>query len=207
MKIHDISMIIDESTVTYPGDMKVTIHQVKNVAQDRWNLSGITLGAHTGTHIDTTLHIANDRESAAEIDLSRCYGECIVLDLQDVPLGSEIQPSDFQKANQRLESFKDRIILLKTSNSSLGYREYRDDWVSLSLNAAEFLRNQQIKAVGIDSLTIGNLQTHQALLFHEILIYEGLDLHSILPGSYQFIGFPLKIATEGSFVRAVLIEQ
>ena len=66
---------------------------------------------------------------------------------------------------------------------------------------------KKIKAVGIDYLSIGDIDIHKLLLKNEILIHENLDLFQIVPNRYLFFGFPLKIeAAEGAPVRAVLFQ-
>jgi arylformamidase len=207
MKIHDISMLIDEQIITYPGDMGVSIQQIKKIPQDEWNLTGITLGVHTGTHLDSPLHVAANEKGIPEIDLKQCFGEAIVVDLTSVRLGESITAAHFEELLRKGVVFQDKIVLLKTQNSSVGYVEFREDWVGLDLSAADFLCKQKIKAVGIDSLTIGEKDPHQRLLLSGIVIYEGLVLEHIIPKSYTFAGFPLKLQAEGAFVRAVLIED
>ena len=207
MKIHDISMLINEKIITYPGDMEVKIHHIKNAEQDEWNLTGITLGSHTGTHLDTPLHIADQKPNIAEIDLKQCYGSALVLDFTEIPFGKSISFENFDKKKLNNEVLHDQIILFKTINSKLGFRQFRDDWVFLSAEVAEFLVSKKIKAVGIDALTIGPRDTHEILLNDNLLIYEGLNLKKIHAGKYVFIGFPLKMETEGAPVRAVLVED
>lgn len=207
MRIYDISMQIDENTIIYPGDMKVKIHKVKSSESDQWNLSELCLGAHTGTHLDTPLHVANEELNASEIALEKCCGQALVLDLTHISLGELITKNDIEETTKEFGGISGKIILLKTMNSKYGYREFRSDWVELSLEAAKFLTEKGIKAVGIDCLTIGEYSIHRELLLHGILVYEGLVLQEIHPKQYFFAGFPLKLVTEGSFVRAVLIDQ
>lgn len=207
MKIYDISMVIDENIITYPGDMKVKVHHLKTAEAEDWNLTGITLGSHTGTHVDSPSHIQSGRMTINEIDLHQCYGAAMVLDLEHISMGHGITKMDLIEKLPKEGSLENMIVLLKTQNSKYGYTQFRDDWVWLSEQGATFLNTQHIKAVGIDALTIGPLQTHHTLLLNNILVYEGLNLTEISPGTYTFIGFPLKIKTEGSPIRAVLLEN
>ena len=50
--------------------------------------------------------------------------------------------------------------------------------------------------------------THKLLLAEDIIILEGLELKDIEEGKYQLVALPIKLkGTEGSWVRAVLIEE
>ena len=51
------------------------------------------------------------------------------------------------------------------------------------------------------------MRSHLIIYKSGIVIYEGLVLGHIIPKSYTFAGFPLKLQAEGAFVRAVLIED
>jgi len=207
MKFYDISLQLDESLVIYPGDMTVKLQQLKNVEKDQWNLTGLSLSTHSGTHVDTDLHISASGKPVSEIELERCYGKALVVDLNDTSLGESISVQQLKSQLPSPQNCKNLIILFKTGNSKVGYKSFHEDWVDLSSEGAEYLNRCQIKAVGIDSLTIGSYETHRALLLHRILVYEGLDLSAVEPGEYLFVGFPLKIKAEGGMVRAVLIQE
>ena len=86
-------------------------------------------------------------------------------------------------------------------------KEWRTDNIIMDVDAAKFLSELKVRAIGIDYLTIGPKETHEQLLNSYILVYESLNLEFIQAGDYYFIGLPLKISTEGSPVRAVLIED
>lgn len=87
---------------------------------------------------------------------------------------------------------------------------FNEAFISLSPEAAAWLVEKGVKAVGTDGPSIdrfhsGNHPTHLTLMKHDILIYENLALKDIQPGTYTFYGFPLLIEHgEASPVRAVL---
>jgi arylformamidase len=61
------------------------------------------------------------------------------------------------------------------------------------------------RAVGIDSLSIGDSETHRILLGGGVWIIEGLDLSAVLPGHYHLVCLPLKIeGADGAPARALL---
>jgi len=56
MEIIDISRTISGGMEVYPGDPKVTIEVVKTIDNDGSLLSKISMGLHTGTHMDAPAH-------------------------------------------------------------------------------------------------------------------------------------------------------
>jgi arylformamidase len=205
MKIYDISMEIKEGMLTYPGDPEV---RIKKIPKSASNLSELTLGSHTGTHVDVKRHINNKGLGVDRIPLEKCIGPCKVLDLTKTKFGDGIRPVDL--ANFSIK--KNDIILLKTKNSSIKNKKFRKDFVYLTEEGAEFLVNKKIKAVGIDYLSIqkyhtGSCAAHCVLLDKNVLIFEGINLSKVRPGKYTFIGLPLKIKEgDGSPIRAILVE-
>lgn len=205
MKIHDISMTISEGMIVYPGNPMVKIRIVSRVPKDATQKSEITFGSHTGTHIDARCHVFENDVGADKVPLESLYGGCKVLDLtkcRDKITAEDLQKHDIKKGD---------IILLKTSNSLRGYRQFYKDYVYIDDSAAQYLAGKKVKTVGIDYLSVkqlGNRQsrTHQ-ILIGNMAVFEGLDLGRVKPGKYVFAGLPLKIKDcDGAPARAVLIE-
>ena len=55
-KIYDISMQITEKMMVYPGDPKPKLEWIEKMPKFSSNLTRLTMGAHTGTHVDTPKH-------------------------------------------------------------------------------------------------------------------------------------------------------
>jgi len=112
------------------------------------NESILTLGSHTGTHVDSRLYLREGREVTASLPLDSFYGKCRVIDLvhveekihrQDLE-GFQIDPGD--------------IVLLKTRNSTLGYVKFLENYVHLKMDAAEYLVEAGVKTLGFDYLRV-----------------------------------------------------
>jgi len=196
-------VLLDEKMLIYPGDITTRIRKTQDIKTNGWNVSELYMSTHSGTHVDTLLHIMDDKDGVENIPLEKCIGECQVIDLTKIPFGECIKA-------EHLKDFsieKNNIILIKTRNSTLDRKEFYDDFIYLSENAAEYLIKKDIKALGFDYLSIGSKMTHKILLINGVNIYENLDLKKIKPKKYIFIGLPLKIKAEGSPARVVLIEN
>ena len=139
----DVSLPITEEMVVYPGNPRPSIQKYASVPKDKVNESILTLGSHTGTHVDSRLHIREGKEGVDALPLESFYGKCRVFDLTH--LEDEIHSQD-------LEGFKispGEIVLLKTRNSTLGYMKFLENYVHLKMDAAEYLVNAGIKTLGI----------------------------------------------------------
>lgn len=206
MIIYDISWPISHSTTAYKDRKTVEFKPIKSFDRDNVRESLITLGAHTGTHIDAPSHFQKEGATIDQLDLSRVIGACKVFDMSSVSDGItqdhlenlDIQPHD--------------IVLFKTRNSALGSTDnFNAQFVFLEASGARYLAQRKVKAVGIDYLGIERGQvghlTHNTLFTHGITIIEGLRLGHVKQGSYFLCCLPLALmGLEAAPARAVLIE-
>jgi len=192
----------------WPGEPRVIIKQTSAIAEgDEANVSHLSLGAHTGTHVDAPLHFIADGVSLDKIPLDHFIGDAVVVEILNVDLITE---KDIKKATDL--NFNSRVIF-KTRNSQIwvqGENNFQEDFVALSPDAAEYLVNMESKLVGIDYLSIAPYSdsnpTHEVLLRAGIPILEGLDLSNISPGTYSLFCLPLNIiGVEGAPARAILV--
>ncbi|MFO7597504.1 MAG: cyclase family protein [Desulfocurvibacter africanus] len=203
MRIIDISMEIHADMVVYPGDPAPRFEQLSTLAEGEMNVSLLTMGSHTGTHVDAQLHISDQGRSVADLPLDSLYGPCEVLDLTGA--GRVIHAKHLQGQDIDYGS----IVLLKTRNSLEQYESFREDYTYLSEDAAQYLVDKGLRTLGIDYLSIeaqeGSGRVHE-LLVQRMTVFESLYLKDVQPGRYIFCGLPLKLRTDGAPVRAILIE-
>ncbi|MDY6930838.1 MAG: cyclase family protein [Halobacteriota archaeon] len=206
MELIDITLPISESMLIYRGDPEVKIEQVKNIDVHGVKLSKISMGLHSGTHVDSPSHFLKDAESIDSLNLKSFVGDAKVFDLTSVEKSiEESDLSDFEIENGD-------IVIFKTTNSNLYKTDtFTKDFVHIGLSAAEYLVKKKVKTVGIDYLSIeksGSKEhpVHKLLLSNGVIIVEGLDLRDVMPGDYTFFCLPLKIeGVEASPARCVLI--
>jgi arylformamidase len=204
MKIIDISMEIHPDMIVYPGNPPPRIEQYQEVEEAGVNESTLILGSHTGTHVDSQLHIETGGGSVAELPLESFYGPCMVLDMTEK--GKEIS-SDLLREHDISAGL---ILLLKTENSLKGYDHFRKDYAHLTEDGAVYLVECGVKTIGVDYLSVEPF--HNGGKIHDILIrsmtvFEGLDLRKVSAGPYIFAGLPLRINADGAPARAILIVQ
>jgi len=202
----DISIPIREAMAHWPGDPPISIKRIGDMEQgDTANMSVISMGTHSGTHVDAPIHFVKDGKGVDTIPLDTVVGKARVIEIKDQ---ESIKPEEL--LGHRIRSGE--RILFKTHNSSHIWHkdEFVEDFVFISDAAADFLVDRGIRLVGIDYLSVGSIKyggsyVHQKLLNGGIWIIEGLNLSRVTPGKYDLICLPLRIvAGDGAPARAIL---
>jgi len=209
MKIFDISVSIKPELPTWPGDPGIVLERISKMEDGaNANVTHMSLGVHTGTHVDAPFHflgaVANTVES---LSLEALIGPATVVYLPDTDL---ITAQDLKRADLPQGALR---ILFKTRNSNIwhsGETQFQENFVALSADASEFLVERGVVLVGVDYLSVApfkdSVPTHRILLEAGIVALEGLDLSGIEPGDYQLICLPLKIdGSDGAPARAILV--
>lgn len=200
--IIDISIPIQEGMITYPGNPEVKIVRHRGATSVH---SEITLGSHTGTHIDAPSHVFAKGKALDSFPFSYFIGPCRVLDFSAAKDAITIQ--DLRKHGIK----KGERILAKTKNSTRGFKKFYSDYIYLDGDAADYLAEKGILLFGIDSLSVkkrggSDLRPHSSLLRKNIPIVEGLNLAEVKEGKYYLSCLPLAFnKLDGSPARAVLV--
>lgn len=205
-RIFDISLPLSETTIIYPNNVPLKIETHAHMPESTTHLSKITMGTHTGTHVDAPMHAVLEAASLDQIPLENFIGICRVVDATHRMAGESVKKEDLGDvvAGERL--------LIKTSNSVRGFDHFYDDYVYLDGDAADWLAYIGVQLVGIDYLSIKqrgskDQRPHTCLLEKNIPIIEGINLNHISAGRYEIICLPLKfIGVEGGPARVILRE-
>ena len=202
----DISLPLRDAMVHWPGDPPVSIRRVKDIEQgDTVSLSVISMGAHSGTHLDAPIHFVKKGKGVDDIPLDTVVGRARVIEIKDP---ESIKPEELAGHHIR----RGERILFKTQNSSSAWQTnvFVEDFVFISDAAADFLVDRGVRLVGVDYLSVGSFKhggsnVHSTLLSGGVWIIEGLNLSNVTPGNYDLICLPLRIvAGDGAPARAIL---
>ena len=203
MALHDVSIPIHPGMVIYHDNPGVEIELDSAISRGATaNVSKLTMGAHTGSHVDGPSHFYDGRRGADSLPLDAMIGPALVLELPDVQ-GATITGEDLRMAAIPVGTER---LLLKTRNSQLWDRtEFTRDFLRLDGSAADHALELGIRLIGIDYLSIGDPDAHLALLGAGVVALEGLDLRGIEPGEYELLCLPLRVIdTDGAPARVVL---
>ncbi len=202
----DVSVPLRNGMVHWPGDPPVRITRTTDVAQgDRATVSRVSMGSHTGTHMDAPRHFLRRGKGIDRMPLTATIGPARVLAIRD-PVA--ITPEELRR--HRIHAGE--RVLFKTRNSARCWRTARfvTDFVFLSRPAAAYLAAKRLRAVGVDYLSVGGYKkdgadVHRILLRAGIWIIEGLNLSGVRPGTYELCCLPLRMADgDGAPARAAL---
>ncbi len=202
----DVSVPLRSGMVHWPGNPPVSIERMLDIERgDVANVSKLSMGAHTGTHMDAPLHFFRTGKGLDTMPLTATIGRARVIEIRDpesIKL-EELRPYQIQRRER---------VLFKTRNSTRCWHtdDFVEDFVYISQEAARYLAVQQVQTIGVDYLSVGGfftdgVETHHALLEAGIWIIEGLNLSKVEPGIYELICLPLKIKeSDGAPARAIL---
>ena len=213
MRVHDVTLALRSDMPMWPGEPGPRIEPLKRIARgDSSNVSLLTLGDHTGTHVDPPAHFLDGGAGVDRMPLEALVGECQVAayDEDEHITGAWLESAAFRPGIER--------ILFKTQNSGRwadAAAPFDEDFIALDETAAHWLIRRGIRLVGVDSLSVepfgsGKIghPVHLALLRANAVIVEGLDLSAVTPGIYEIVCAPLKIAGgTGAPARVFLIER
>lgn len=205
---HDVTLDFSPDTPIYPGDPEVNITEHMSISNgDIANVSILTFGSHTGTHIDAPKHFVDSGPAVDELPLEHFIGKAKVFEVKDKDAITEddLKGFDIQRGD---------LILLKTRNSAIiRNNEFDTGFAYVTAEAARYLAYIGIKTLGYDYFSIEeygskDFGAHLALLGKGAVLIEGLDLGDIRPGEYEMVALPVKIKNgNGSPVRVILMEE
>ncbi len=200
MKIYDITRDLSEDAVLYPGDVRPRFRQIDN---GQYRVTEMTLGSHTGTHIDAPSHYLEGGLTVDEITPGVLVGPAQVLDCNDV--NEVIGPGHLAG---RLTGT--RTLLLKTWFSER--QQFELGYPALSLEAAQVIVDAGITCLGTDAPSIEEYNcdgsVHRRLLGSGMVVLELLDLSAVPEGEYFMTALPMRLkGADGSPVRAILWER
>ncbi len=205
-RIYDLSIPLRSGGLIYPGNPEVSIEPQQSMSKGAGaNVSRISFGSHSGTHVDAGKHFFDDGQTVDQISLDLLVGPAILIAVDEslAAVGARDLEQHGLNGHKR--------VLIRTRNSGfLLDTEFHRDYTFLAPDGAEYLVSLGVELVGIDYLSIeqfhsGHHRTHKTLLGAGVVIVEGLALIEPPPGTYEFICLPLRIAgLDGAPARAVL---
>jgi arylformamidase len=202
----DISVTIRDGMVHWPGDPPVHIERVQDLSRgDSHSLSNLSLGSHSGTHVDAPSHFFKGAAAIDDMLPGVMLGPARVIEIIDT---ESIKPDEVSRHALR----RGERVLFKTRNSMLWHRTsvFAEDFVHITLGAAEYLADRGVSVVGVDYLSVGGYhqdggEVHRTLLEAGIWLIEGLDLSTVEAGWYELACLPLKIERgDGAPARAAV---
>jgi len=173
----DFTKTMKNGMKVFDGDPVFCAKRHATIAEIGCNLHSLSMGTHTGTHLDVPFHFIENGKTVDELPLSLFTGSAEVVTLKNI-------------------TYPDcEFLIVYTNKSHIPY------------DVAEEIIKRGYKGIAIDTDSIdsdGNV--HRLLLQNEIIIFENLDnLEYNIEKKGTFHACPLKLyGCDGSPVRAYL---
>ncbi len=210
MEIYDVTVRLRGGMATYAGEGPgpvLDFHSLMSEGQSA-NVSALSLGSHTGTHVDSPHHFLDNGVTVEQIPVEYMVGPCYVMGYEG---DGHISAADLEAAG--IPGGTSRL-LVKTKNARfLDDDAFHAEFIGLDDDAGPWLVGRGIVLIGIDYMSIERFHTpthavHKALLEAGAVILEGLDLRRVVPGEYFLVCAPLPVAgADGAPARVFLFDE
>jgi kynurenine formamidase len=210
-KLIDLSHIIFDGLITYKGLPAPIICDYLSREKSRglyetgteFQIGKIEMVTNTGTYIDCPFHRFEHGADLAEVSLEQFANlDAITINACNV---TTIGPEFFKGKDVRSKA----VIVFTGWSKHWNTAAYFENHPYLTADAAQYLKEQEVTLVGIDSHNIDDTKgksrpVHTILLDANILIVEHLcNLDKLPPDGYKFNAVPPKFKGVGTFpVRA-----
>jgi arylformamidase len=189
-----------------------TFTRVTEMPTQPLNISRMEMVVHVGTHVDAPRHFLLDGPAMEAVPLDRLMGPGVVARLDQPPDGV-IEAGDLARATPRIEPGD--IVAIATGWAERWGTPAWDHQPSLSLAAAQWLVEQRVKLLAVDTPTPDlpldrrppdfAWPIHHLLLGHGTLIAEQLaNLRALSGQRVEFLFAPMPIVgSDGSPARVL----
>ena len=194
--IYDISQPLFESVV-FPGDPKPEKLPLRRMDEgSAYNLTGMRLCLHNGTHVDAPYHFLNEGKTIDHVSLTKFIGPAWV-ESHAGDVSAEDAGRILERAAAAHPGAEKRILLKGPA--------------TVTLEAARVFAAAGIDLIGNESQTVGPedapAAVHLVLLGAEVVLLEGIRLSQVPDGAWMLNCAPLNLSgCDGSPCRAVLLE-
>jgi arylformamidase len=207
-KIYDVSLTMRSGMPVYPGDTAVNKEALHSMARgDSYNTSALSMGTHSGTHVDAPRHFIADGLTVDQVPSKVLVGTARLFQLSDV-----------KRIDRAVMAALDLTgvsrLLIGTGNSELLKKDKFDpDYAFITGSAAQYIVDAGIRLLGFDYLSIEDFNArdcpaHHILLGTGVVIVEGLYLAGVPAGDYELFCLPIKIEnSDGAPARVFLREM
>ena len=196
-----------------PGTEERPFQITRGLLPDNAFKHDIITHSHVGTHVEAPAHFFEGGKDLECLPLETFLGRAVLLEVDGDLDPPDIMPGFVEERIGNILKAGDIVILRNTLAD--GKREPPEPLPYLTRQAAEWLRDNKIKMLGIDN-NIGlskdipdGRKIHDILLGADIPIIEIMDnLHELKKREFFLIAFPFRAAAvDSSWARVIAIEE
>ncbi len=200
MKWIDLTHTIKSDMSHSPYDEALRLREIKTIDKDSYSDSFLETTMHIGTHIDAPSHMIKGGKNINDYPIDHFIGRGIVLNFENE---KEITLRDDDKDRV---SPGDIVIIHTNQHKSFDDKTYYEDYPVMTEDFANFLIENKVKAIILDSFSPDKhpFHIHKLLLSQDILIVENaINTDLLVENKKEFEAYiiPIKIHASGAFVR------
>jgi kynurenine formamidase len=211
MKVIDLTHTICKGMPVYPGTEGPKLDVANTYEQHGFKETLLTMFSHTGTHMDSPMHLFADGISLDLMSAEHFVGQGLVIDCSDLKEGQKITMKHINSVREKSDQAE--FILFHTSwDKHWGTDLYFGNYPYMTEEVADYLIQSKKKGVGLDVIGLdpisdGKLSLHRKVLSNNMVIIENLkNLSEIGNELFTFCALPLKFeSSDGAPVRAIAL--
>lgn len=201
----DLTMPLEEGMQTFsaPWHPLLEISQMGRHGIENRETRKLVVGTHTGTHVDAPRHFVKNAMTIDLVSLDTLCGEAFLLDFSEKPDMYCIECADLEPFLKH-KNVKRLILRFDWEKKALMTQRYYSSNPYLSLDAAEYLWNQGVRLLGMDTpqpdnplnnrASLNDSPIHRYLLEKGVILVEYLvNLRSIPSGFFKIFVAPLLV--------------
>jgi len=209
-RVVDLSLSCYHQMPVHPEDPRIGFINFANIPVHGCNMTQLFLSTHGGTHMDAPYHFIESGLHIDEVDLERCAGRAVAVNLSGLAEKRDLVVSDLSPHEEKIKPGM-RLLLRTDWYRKFPDMEYYTGFFGVSVELAGWLADRDIALIGVETPAIHPKEyerVHKAFLSKNICIIEGMaNLDSLKSDEVFFGAVPLKLkGLDGSPVRAFAIE-
>jgi kynurenine formamidase len=223
-RLIDLSQTLEEHIPSYPTHSKYFHDMWGSYWHGGRSLTyQLVMNEHNGTHVDAPAHFISDAKPQAHVTienvpLTRLIGRGVRMVCRELKEGDYVSKALVTEWEQKHGPLQAGDIVIFDFGWAARWalrpndKGYLTNWPGVSLEAAEYLLEKQVAAIGVDTLSpdppaaLAAKPLHPVVLEKQMLIIENLCNLDALPDFFLFLALPLKIrGGSGSPIRAVAV--
>ncbi|OAX35970.1 putative cyclase [Rhizopogon vinicolor AM-OR11-026] len=206
---HTLTTSTEAPMSIWPGHPRLQMNKIASIPEHDANVTAISLGSHTGTHIDAPNHFIADGLSIDKYDLNKLMGRALVIDVRGKKARETITWEDMEKWEG--EMHEGVIVLMCTGWSQYWGKDQYEEHPFIDLNAAKKLIERGVRVIGCDTLSPDEMCSPTSEV-HKVILRAGGAIAENLRGVEEVLGLkepvvsllPLKLdSCDGSPIRAI----
>lgn len=203
----DLSHRLTPQTTIYPGDPPFAMHSVCNIPTDGYTVHAVSLGTHTGTHVDAPFHFFAQGQKLHELSLERFVGRAVVVDVRHLACArGRIEWRDVRECLDRTRGTiaslgprsegKIDMVLFWTGWDGWWSEQKYFDHPYFGKDVTEELVEMGVQLVGVDTLSPdetvlvqdGGKEKEDAFAMHGVLLGRGCLICENLTNLGELVG-------------------